>query len=334
MRLKSKLEDDVAAYQRSVVILTAARGGLFDLFLKRTYWDVPSVARRLKWTERGTQIILNALCALGYLTKSEEEYSLVPAARELFTEENFPLLKEWLIHRQRLLNRWVHLEEVLETGEPIRQGNKRALRRNHRNFILSMAYRARETLPQLLEFIDLSKRHHLLDLGGGPGIFAIGFVQKYPELKATVFDSPETEPIAREFFEKSGVAKRLNFQPGDFLEDNLGGPYDAALLSSILHIYSTQENIKLLQKVYRALEEGGLLAIRDFFFNTNKTNPLDAALFAVNMLVNTERGNVYSLNEVKEWLQEIGFRKIKKLKLQGSFRLILAEKPRSEGESR
>ncbi len=334
MRLKSKLEDDVAAYQKSVVILTAASGGVFDLFLKNELWDVPAAARRLKWTERGTQIIFNALCALGYLTKSEEMYTLTPAAQELFQEEDFELLKEWLLHRQRLMNRWVRLPEVLETGEPIRKADKRERKKNHRNFILSMAHRAKETLPQLLELVNLSGRQHLLDLGGGPGVFSIGFVKKYPELKATVFDSAETEPIAREFFQASGVQDRLSFRAGDFLEDNLGGPYDAALLSSVLHIYSSQENLKLLQKVYRALEEGGIIVIRDFFFNANKTNPVDAALFAVNMLVNTERGNVYSLNEVKDWLQEVGFRKIKKVKLRGSFRLIIAEKPAAGEGSR
>lgn len=327
MMLKSKLEDDISAFQRSVVVLTAANGGVFDLFLKSETTDVPRAARRLGWTERGTQILFNALCALGYLSKSEDVYQLSPAARELFETEDFDLLKNWLVHRWRLMNRWVHLDEVLESGEPVRETAKRKSRKNHLNFILAMAYRARENFPLLFEALPLHGKKHLLDLGGGSGVFAIQFAEKYPDLKITVFDVPESEELARAFFERSPAKDRLNFLGGDFLSDTFGGGYDVALLSSVLHIYSIQENVKLLQKVYRALEGGGILAIRDFFFNTNKTNPLDAALFAVNMLVNTERGNVYSVNEVKEWLQEIGFRKIKKVKLKGSSRLIIAEKP-------
>ena len=50
--------------------------------------------------------------------------------------------------------------------------------------------------PVLVPKIDLSNRRHLLDLGGGPGTYAIHFCLNNPQLKATVYDLPTTRPFA------------------------------------------------------------------------------------------------------------------------------------------
>ncbi len=60
------------------------------------------------------------------------------------------------------------------------------------------------------------------------------------------------------------------------------------------------------------MKSGGKIFIRDFLLNREKTAPLIGVLFAVNMLINTERGNAYSLAEMKSWLHQAGFKKNKK----------------------
>jgi len=318
-----KFVSDVYQYRRAVVLLSAAKTGLFDYFVANKENTLQEVAQFFSWNRRGTEIMLNALCALGYLNKKNENYGLSDSLRRSLNQKDFPLVKEWLFHEWRLLTRWIHLPEVLESGLPYREPEKNTVHRNHRNFIYSMAHREQENTRILLEKIDLSGYKKLLDLGGGPGLFSIAFLEKYPDLMATVFDASETENIAREFFKKSPVQGRLQFRGGDFRIDDLGGPYDAALLSSILHIYSPEENTKLLKKVYDSMLQGGKIIIRDFLLNRNKTGPLMGNLFAVNMLINTEEGNAYTYSEMKAWLKETGFTEIKKKYLQG--RMLLME---------
>ena|SRR5436190_19977354 len=77
---------------------------------------------------------------------------------------------------------------------------------------------------------------------------------------------------------------------GDFNEELPEGPFDAAYLGSVSHIYGSEENQALMKKVAESLAPGRLIAIRDFVRGISK----GAALFAVNMLVNTESGNTYS----------------------------------------
>jgi hypothetical protein len=77
---------------------------------------------------------------------------------------------------------------------------------------------------------------------------------------------------------------------GDFNEGLPEGPFEAAYLGSVSHIYGPEENQALIERVAESLSSGGLIATRDFVRGISK----GAALFGVNMLVNTESGNTYS----------------------------------------
>src|SRR3712207_7763846 len=87
---------------------------------------------------------------------------------------------------------------------------------------------------------------------------------------------------------------------GDFNEGLPEGPFDAAYLGNVSHIYGPEENLALMKRVAGSLSPGGLIAIRDFVRGLSK----GAALFAVNMLVNTESGNVYAEEDYKGWLRD------------------------------
>jgi hypothetical protein len=45
------------------------------------------------------------------------------------------------------------------------------------------------------------------------------------------------------------------------------------------------------------------------------------------MLVNTDEGDTFTYDEIKSWLQDAGFRKVRKLEARGPSPLILADKP-------
>ncbi|OGB60133.1 MAG: hypothetical protein A2Y94_12150 [Caldithrix sp. RBG_13_44_9] len=326
MRKKDRLLEDVYRYRKAVVLLAAAESGLFEYLIENATVTGKETARHFGWEQRGVEILLNALCASGYLTKKQDRYRIAPGFTNIFSLQEFSLLKEWLHHEWRLLNRWIYLPEVLQTGKPRREPQKKNVQRNHRNFILSMAHREKENLAILLRSIDLQGCSHLLDLGGGPGLFAAALAEKYPELKATVFDTPGTRALALRFFRQSPAKSRLKFKGGNFLTDPLGKGYDAALLSSILHIYSPRDNRELLARTHQAMNPGGKIIIRDFLLNPQKTGPLIGTLFAVNMLINTEQGNAYSFKEIKGWLAGAGFKNISRRPLEGRMLLIEALK--------
>lgn len=116
--------------------------------------------------------------------------------------------------------------------------------------------------------------------------------------------------------------------PGTFTEDELPKGCDLALLSAIIHQNSPERNLDLYAKIYRALEPGGTLLIRDHIMDESRTKPPAGAMFAINMLVNTRGGDTYTFKEVKAVLEMAGFEKVQQVRRgEGMDCLVTGQKP-------
>jgi predicted O-methyltransferase YrrM len=174
-----------------------------------------------------------------------------------------------------------------------------------RNFTLMLAGRAKNIAPVLASRVDLSKAKCLLDIGGGTGLYSIAFLQRYPKLRAMVFDRPAVLKVAAEFARDCGVAERLECVAGDMFADDLPAECDVHLLSNVLHDWDIPECRFLVRKAGAALPRGGRLLIHDAFLNDDESGPLYPALFSVALMVLTE-GRNYSGANYKAWMSEAG----------------------------
>jgi cyclopropane fatty-acyl-phospholipid synthase-like methyltransferase len=162
----------------------------------------------------------------------------------------------------------------------------------------------------IAETLDLSDYKKLIDLGGGPGSFSMEIIKKFPHIRATIVDLPLTLEVARELVNEAGMADKLALREADFFNDpesDLGEGYDLAVISNVLHIEGVDQNRALLKRLFNAMDKRGMVIIHETIIDETRTAPPDRALFAINMLVNTERGNAYTFDEMKEWLEEAGF---------------------------
>jgi hypothetical protein len=82
-----------------------------------------------------------------------------------------------------------------------------------------------------------------------------------------------------------------------------------------------------LKKTFKALKSSGVIAIGEWLVNDQRTEPLPSLIFAVNMFIHSERGDTFSFNEIKSWLEEARFKRVRKLEAPGPSPLILATKP-------
>ena len=172
---------------------------------------------------------------------------------------------------------------------------------------------ARLVAPRVARAIDLSGRKKLLDLGGGPGTYAIYFCLAYPSLKATVYDLPTTRPYAEKIIESYGLSDRISFQAGNYFEQDIGGSFDVVWMSHILHSMGPGEAREVVAKAVATLEQGGLLYIHDFLLNDRRDGPLFPALFSLNMLINTREGKAYSEVEIKTMMEQAGLSDIERV---------------------
>jgi hypothetical protein len=113
--------------------------------------------------------------------------------------------------------------------------------------------------------------------------------------------------MARRRLKKEGVLHRVTLTPGDFYRDELPSGHDLAFVSAIIHQNSLEQNLSLFVKVFRSLNPGGRIIIRDHVMAPDRTSPKDGAIFAVNMLLSTTGGNTYTFDEIKDGLTQAGF---------------------------
>jgi ubiquinone/menaquinone biosynthesis C-methylase UbiE len=267
---------------------------------------------------------LDSLASLGVVRKTGERFFNTKAAGEFLAAGGANDWRLGIGHHNGLWRSWSKLTDVVREGQP----GPRPARDEHEmeSFIGLMHQHGSARAPRLVKAIPLRGVKRMLDLGGGSGAYSIAFAKKNSNLQITLLDRPSVIALAERYTTQAGVREKFTFVEGDLTQDDFGDGFDLILISSICHQFSPEDNRELLQKAYRALVPTGRIVIHDFVLDNQRTRPLQAALFAVNMLVNTEAGNSYTVAEYNGWLKGVGFRKVRFRRLPGGSDLLLGQR--------
>jgi hypothetical protein len=297
---------------------TLHAGVKLDLFTLLS--DAPATAKELaartELSERGLTMLLDALSALDLLHKTGDAYCTTPFSSEFLSTGSTKYMGHIISHHHHLVEGWARLDESVHSGEPVRDRlSHEPTEVERESFLMGMSNLAMLMAPKVVPHIDLSGRRQLLDLGGGPGTYAIHFCKQNPELKATIFDLPGSRQFAEKTVAQFFMQERIDFQAGDFQSDTIDGCYDVAWLSHVLHGEDASGCASMLQKAVAALEPGGLLLVHEFVLEDNRKAPVFPALFSLNMLLGTPSGKAYSESEIVALLNGAGLVDIERLPL-------------------
>jgi len=177
-----------------------------------------------------------------------------------------------------------------------------------REFLMGMHGFGMISSPHIVSAFDLSRFQCLADLGGATGHLAIAACTRWPQLHAVVLDLPAAIPLAREIIGSSTAANRIEVHSGDFFTDPLPAA-DLYALGRILHDWSEEKALKLLQLIYAALPSGGGLLIAEKLLADDKSGPRWAQMQNLNMLVCTE-GKERTLGDYERILRHVGFTQV------------------------
>jgi ubiquinone/menaquinone biosynthesis C-methylase UbiE len=281
-------------------------------------------------SERGLAAIMNALVGLNFLAKDDQErYSLTPESAA-FLVSTKPAYQGGLISHcsQHLIPKWLHLNDIVRTGKPVEAVNQETTGAEFfQKFVTDLFPMNYASAQTLAKHLAVSGPAQVLDLAAGSGVWGIALAQSSENVRVTAVDWPDVTPITRKTAARFGLADRFSFIEGDLETADFGSNYAVATLGHILHSEGEDRSRALLRKTFQALKPGGIIAIAEFLVNSDRRGPVNGLLFAVNMLVNTDRGNTYSFDEIGQWLKEAGFINARTLDSPGPSPLILATKP-------
>lgn len=304
------------SYWRTCALHAGVKLGIFTTIGSETL-AAPVLAEKLGTDGDGTTRLLDALTAMTLLSKKNGQYRNTSTGCTYLSKDSDQYIGYMILHHHHLMESWSQLDAAVTSGRPIADQHPISEKDRRENFLMGMFNTASQMAPGLVKEFDLSGRRHLLDLGGGPGTYAIHFCRQNPQLKATVFDLPTTRPFAEKTIARFNLTDRINFLPGNYTAEEIPGRYDVVWMSHILHSEGPDIIVPLIKKAATVLEPGGMIMVHDFILDDTMDGPLFPALFSLNMLVRTKSGRSYSEKQITAMLIEARFEKITRHPFRG-----------------
>ncbi len=280
--------------------------------------NAEEVARRAGTDCDGTKRLLNALVAMKLLEHESTRYKNTRASARFLVKSSEQYIGYMIMHHHNLVESWNRLDRCVASGKPVRSSVSSSCDPAEREaFLMGMYNNASLAGPDLVRQVDLGGRSKLLDLGGGPGTYAVLFCRQNPDLLAWVLDLPTTRRFAENVISKAGMSDRIRFLDGNYVKEELTGSYDVVWMSHILHAESPDVCRRIIKKAHGVLEPNGMLLIHEFILDDDGTGPLFPALFSLNMLLGTNGGRSYTQRELFSMLKDAGFSEITRLPYTG-----------------
>jgi 2-polyprenyl-3-methyl-5-hydroxy-6-metoxy-1,4-benzoquinol methylase len=304
-----KIFDALNAYQ-----LTMAIRGAIDLELF-THIDEGAVepieiARRSHASERGIRILCDYLTVHGFLTKTSNAYALTPESAAFLSKRSpgyLGSLSGFLAHDYHI-SHFRNMAGLVRKGGSIEDGNMGPDDPIWVEFARAMepavAISARALAPLVARAEEPIK---VLDVAAGHGVWGLAIAQLNPVAEIYATDWANVLEVARENAASSGMSERYHLIPGSAFDVELGAGYDLVLLPNFVHHFDPPTNVRLLEKIRRAMKPSGTLATVELMPNDDRISPARFATFSLMMLGTTPAGDAYTFAELKVMLEQAGF---------------------------
>ncbi|MDT4952521.1 MAG: hypothetical protein QOJ02_659 [Acidobacteriota bacterium] len=323
--------ETVNAYQRTAALKAALELDLFTA-LSEGEQTAKEVAARCEASERGTRILCDYLCIIGFLTKKDGRYSLTQDSA-IFLNSRSPAYMgstlEFLLSPM-LTGGFENLTAaVRQGGTTIPEGGTVAPENpiwvKFARAMTPMMAMPAQAIAKLVN--QDGGKLKVLDIAAGHGLFGITIARQHPNAEIVALDWPNVLEVAKENAGNAGVSDRYSTIPGSAFDVDYGTGYDLVLLTNFLHHFDPPTCETLLRKVRAALSEGGKALALEFVPNEDRVSPPIPASFSMMMLSGTPSGDAYTFPELERMFKAAGFANVELHQLPATpEKLVMASK--------
>lgn len=322
----------INAYQRTEGLKAAIELEMFTVIGEGNA-TAPEIAKRCGASERGTRILCDFLCIMGFLNKEANRYSLTQDSA-VFLDKHSPAYLGGItefISTEKLTDNFKNFAEVVRKGGSLDAEGGTVAPENPIWVQFARAMGPMMSMPAQLmaRLVDpaADRKLKILDIAAGHGLFGIAFAKNNNEAEIVALDWPRVVEVAKENAHNAGVADRYSTIEGSAFEADFGSGYDLILLTNFLHHFDPPTCETLLRKVHDALADGGRAVTLEFVPNEDRISPPDAAAFSVMMLGSTPSGDAYTFSELERMFTNAGFSRSQNHDLAPSIeQVVISEK--------
>lgn len=306
----SNFKHMVNSYKLTYLIISSNKIGIFNLLNDKSM-SLSQISKELEIQENRIETILNALTFNKIISKDENGYYLEEYKDVLLKNSEYNQLG-YITFAQTIMKKYQQLEEAVIDKEFAINNFKQLTEKNAESFMQGMETNA---IPQA-QFIAENynfENHNILDIGAGAGTYLITVSKKYETVTGKMIDLPEIVKIQNKKIEEENLKERLISEECNY---NISFPteeYDDVFLFAVVHQEPIENLEKLLNNIYNVLKPNGKLFLTSFFLNEDKISPEFSVQFAVEMIMNSNNGRVYTHNEIETLIKKNNFREIERI---------------------
>jgi SAM-dependent methyltransferase len=317
--------DTIDRLEEARILMAALEFKIFSI-LRQKKMTARQIAQQSKTKLDGMESLLNALAAMKALKFEKGKFSSAPHMYKYLCESSPHYLKGTAFLKLEKNDEWAGLINTIRNGRDLSEFEGEDDPEFRDCFTHAMHERSGPYATRIAEIITRQPVGRFLDLGSGPGTYSAAVLKKDKKALATLLDRPSALKVAEELHGKSRYWKRMELVPGDLFSTPFAEKYDTVFYSNILHIYNSSQNKDLFRKMKKAMITGGRLILVDYFHTRDATQPYEAALFGVTMLMFTATGKTYSYEETEKLLSQTGFHKFRRIPLAEGTGILVGHK--------
>lgn len=292
------------------VLKTALELDIFST-LKQKKHKADELAQALKTDARATKLILDALCSLEFVREDRGAYECTEMAQTYLSKDSDFYLGKYIFMREVLHQAWQNLTDTVRTGKP--QARVNTQEEGEKFFhelteaIFPLNFCTAQALCEQLGIPSKKNAVKVLDLAAGSAVWSLPMAKSNKNVHVDALDFKGVIEVTKKFATRFGVADQYGYLPGDWRQIQLEPEsYDYIILGHILHSEGKDAAVELLKYCAKALKKDGTLIIAEFMENEDRKGPVFATLFAINMMLATASGCVFTAHELKDMLKSVG----------------------------
>lgn len=314
--IPTPLLETLEAMAMARAIMAATSLGVFDALAERPD-GADALARRLKLDPQGTDILLVALHAMGYVDERNGKYRNAPAVERYVLPDGPQSLRAYIEgFNQDMWDEFSHAEHALRTGETTGLHSRAPDDPYWERYMRGLFDLTRLAGPDVAKLIRARSPKRMLDLAGGHGGYAIAMCERHKDLSVTIAELEGAARIGRQIVEENGMSKRIDYLVGDMFQTDLGTDYDVATAFQIVHHFDPAQNVELLTLAYETLRPGGTVAVLEQERpppgeRGSTIGALTGLLFYI-----TSHARTYTADEISTFVEAAGFDRVRQRRSQ------------------
>ena len=314
---QSVLFNYIHGYRFTQLIYVAAELKIAD-FLQDGPKDSHYLSAKTHTQEQSLYRVLRALTTINVFRENEHGFELTDISKYLLSDTEGSL-RVLSVMRGEEVNwkPWGELLDAVKTGvNPFEKVFGMDLFEYYdahpasgAAFNEGMSITTQHDIPEILHNYDFSEGNTFVEIGGGLGSLLFSVLKSQPDKNGILYDAPHVVKNATPLAIQFQVESQCRIVGGDFFSSVPEGG-DVYLMKRILHDWSDELAVKILQNCHRSMASSGKIVIFETMIQDEFNNP-EGKVNDVHMMMVTPGGKERTSTEFRKLFEAAGFTLVK-----------------------